>query len=260
MITSTSNERVKEARKLHQRRHRQASGLLLLEGLRLINDAAQSGAQITQLFYDPAQVAATPAASSLLASLRQRDSEAIPCAPTVIAALADTVTPQGMIAVVALPKLPMPTAPTFTLILDQVRDPGNAGTLLRSAEAAGVELVIFASDAVDPFNEKTLRAGMGAHFRLPIRMVQHWADVQQYLHPQQQLFLAAGHTTTSYDQIDWRAPACLIIGGEANGASAAAQRQATPIAIPMRAPVESLNAAMAGAIILFEAARQRRNR
>jgi RNA methyltransferase, TrmH family len=260
MIASMSNQRVKEARKLHERRQRATTGRLLLEGVRLINDAWQSGTQPDVLFYLPELVNITPLAAQLLAKLTHAGVETIACTPEVFATLTETVTPQGLVAVVPLPSLPLPQPATFTLILDQVRDPGNAGTLLRSAEAAGVELVLCAPGTVDPFNEKVVRAGMGAHFRLPLRVCPQWQAVRELLHPQQQLYLAEAKATVDYDQVDWSIPVVLIVGGEAEGASAEAHQLATPITIPMQGTVESLNAAIAGAVMLFEAARQRRVR
>ncbi len=168
-ITSTSNPRVKEARKLQERRHRQASGRLLLEGVRLVGDALQSGAVAEQVFYVAESLQAHPVGQQLLAQLQAAGVECLACTPAVFASLAETVTPQGLAAIVFLPQLIPPAELTFTLILDGVRDPGNAGTLLRSAEAAGVELVLFGPQTVDPYNDKVVRAGMGAHFRLPLR-------------------------------------------------------------------------------------------
>jgi TrmH family RNA methyltransferase len=182
----------------------------------------------------------------------------LPCSLSVFATLVETITPQGIAAVVVQPQLPLPAQPTLILVLDQLRDPGNAGTLLRSGEAAGVDLVLFAPGTVDPFNDKVVRAAMGAHFRLPLRSCADWAAVQSLLPAAAPCYLAAAAAQLSYDRVDWRQPAVLIIGGEATGASPMAQTLAQPISIPMHGQVESLNAAMAGAVMLFEAARQRR--
>jgi len=258
VITSTSNPRVKEARKLQERRHRQVSGRLLLEGVRLVGDALQSGVGVEQVFYVPESLQTNAVGQQLLDQLQRTDVECLACTPAVFATLAETVTPQGLAVVVPLPQLTPPTQPTFTLILDGVRDPGNAGALLRSAEAAGVELVLFGPETVDPYNDKVVRAGMGAHFRLPLRTCPDWAAVQQWLAPTQQIYVAEGRASLAYDQVDWRPPVALVVGGEAEGAGAAARAVATPIQIPMQGQVESLNAAVAGAIILFEVARQRR--
>lgn len=257
MITSTSNQRIKEVRKLLQRRQREATGRLLLEGVRLISDACQSQAALELVFYAPELTTTNPTADTLLRTIATQ-VECLPCSRAVFASLVETVTPQGIAAVVALPNLPLPAQRTFTLLLDQVRDPGNAGTLLRSAEAAGVELVIFAPDTVDPFNDKVVRAGMGAHFRLPLRSCDDWSAVQALLPLAAPCYLATADAPLTYDAVDWQESSVLIIGGEADGASAMARTLAQPINIPMLGKVESLNAAVAGAVILFEAARQRR--
>jgi TrmH family RNA methyltransferase len=258
MITSTSNSRLKAARQLLQRRRHGAEEPLLLEGVRLIRDALQSGAHPTHLFYTPQALLANSTVARLVKQVEQMQIECLACTPEAFSTLSNTITPQGIAAVFPLPNLPLPIAPTLTLVLDRVRDPGNAGALLRSAEAAGVELVIFAADTVAPFHDKVVRAGMGAHFRLPLRTCSQWEQVRQLVGETSTWFLASATAPQWYDQVDWRCPSVLVIGGEANGASVAAHRSAQPIAIPMHGSVESLNAAVAGAVILFEAARQRR--
>jgi TrmH family RNA methyltransferase len=258
MITSINNQRLKAAGKLNHKRHRDASGLLLVEGVRLIHDAWQSGVRPELVFSVPAQMAANEAGGKLLHLMMQAQVECLACTPAVFARLVETVTPQGIAAVAPLPRLPLPADPTLTLVLDQVRDPGNAGTLLRSAEAAGVSQVLFAPNTVDPFNDKVLRAGMGAHFRLPLRASPSWAELEALLAPTPQRYLADARATLAYDQVNWRKPSALIISGETASASPEARRLAQPVAIPMHGAAESLNAAVAGAVILFEAARQRR--
>lgn len=258
MITSTNNQHIKEARKLQNRRHRQVTGCLLLEGVRLIGDALQSGCLPELVFFVPALMAEHPQGEQLVTRVQATGIECLACTEPVFASLAETVTPQGVAAVVRMPQLATPPAPTFTLLLDGVRDPGNAGTLLRSAEAAGVELVLFGPETVDAFNDKVVRAGMGAHFRVPLRTCPDWSAVQKWLTAAQQLYVAQADAATAYDGVDWRQPVAVVIGSEATGPSQAARAAAQPIAIPMQGKVESLNAAIAGAIILFEAARQRR--
>lgn len=259
MITSVQNARIKAARKLSERKERYATGLMLAEGVRLIGDAWQSGVRPAAIFYEPEGVAANPAAAQLLAELAAAGCECLPCAPAVFETLTETVTPQGLVAMLPLPlQRPLPQPLDFALVLDGVRDPGNAGALLRSAAAAGAQVAIFGPGCVDPFNDKVLRAGMGAHFRLPLRVCPQWSQVRQALGGQMQFYLAQADAALTYDAVDWRQPCALVVGGEAGGAGAEAKAEATAIAIPMQQAVESLNAAVAGAIILFEAARQRR--
>lgn len=258
MITSLDNPRIKEVRKLQRRRHRHQSGTFLIEGVRLVSDALQSQAHFHQVYFAPELVANNASAQHLLAQLDAAQISYVACSTAVFHALTETVTPQGIAAVTALPYLPLPMPVTLCLVLDQVRDPGNAGTLMRAAEAAGVELVILGPETVDPFNDKVVRAGMGAHFRLPLRSCPTWPEITALLPPELPYYLAQANAARAYDIVNWRQPAALVVGGEAAGASADAYRLAHPIAIPMQGRVESLNAAMAGAIILFEAARQRR--
>lgn len=259
MITSLDNSRIKEARKLQRRRQRHKSNALLLEGVRLVRDAWQSGAELREVYVAPELVADNAEAQQLLTTLTAATVDLLPCSAAVLTSLTETVTPQGVVAVVTLPDLPLPATMDFVLILDQVRDPGNAGTLLRAAEAAGVKLALFGPETVDPYNDKVLRAGMGAHFRLPLRLCHDWSAIQSLLPAGMAIYLAQADAPLAYDAADWGASVALVVGGEADGASAAAYAAAQPIAIPMHGQVESLNAAMAGTVILFEAARQRRS-
>ena len=256
-IASKDNPRIKAARRLQQRRERLDRRALLLEGVRLVADAWAAGVRPLTVFHDPAALRATAAGLALLRDMEQAGVETWSCTPAVFAELSETVTPQGIAAIVPLPDLPVPALPTLALVLDGVRDPGNAGTLLRSAEAVGVEFVLFGPGTVDAFNGKVVRAAMGAHMRLPLREFATWEALRGALPPAMPLYVAEMEAALTYDAVRWREPAALIVGGEAEGPSAEARAAATAIRIPMRAPVESLNAAMAGTIVLFEAARQR---
>ncbi|MEZ4675317.1 MAG: RNA methyltransferase [Caldilineaceae bacterium] len=258
MITSLDNAQVKEARKLQRRRQRQRTGTCLVEGVRLVRDARTSGAVVHRLFYAPPLIAANASALALIAACEADHVPLLACSVEVFQSLTETVTPQGVAAIIAIPQLPLPQSLQFVLILDQLRDPGNAGTLLRTAEAAGIGLAIFGPETVDAFNDKVVRAGMGAHFRLPLRTCATWDEIHALLGPTPRYYVAEAHATMLYTDVDWMVPCALIVGGEAAGASAAVAKFAQPVAIPMPSQVESLNAAVAGAVILFEAARQRR--
>lgn len=256
MLTSPDNPKVKLARALLERKGREQQGRCLAEGVRLIEDAVRAGLTPALLFYT-AQATTQPRANQLIASVEQAGTPVMELAPAVFAALTDTVTSQGVIAVLPLPQLPPPAAPRLALVLDQVRDPGNMGTILRSAEAAGVDLVLLPPGCTDPWSPKVVRAGMGAHFRLPI-LAGDWPVLAHHL-AGRPVWLAEAQGAVAYDRVDWTVPSVLVIGGETTGLSAEAGRLATGrVAIPMAGPVDSLNAAMAATVILFEAARQRR--
>ena len=257
MIISKDNNRIKDARKLHERSHRQQRRQLLIEGVRLVADAWYSGVRPVLAFYD-GQDPARGAAWEWVEMLEGSGVECLACSTAVFASLSNTITPQGIAAVVPLVEIAPPAQPTLALVLDRLADPGNAGTLLRTAEAAGVEIVIFGPQTVDPYNDKVVRAGMGAHFRLPLHICADWQSVLNLLPITMPFYLAEALGSMVYDAVDWRQPSALIIGGQAEGASPQARSRARPITIPMIGQIESLNAAMAGAGILFEAARQRR--
>jgi len=252
MITSTDNPKVKLARSLLERRGREKQGLCLVEGVRLIEDAMRAGARPALIFF------VRSAQATLFAAVKTEKVPALELAPEVFETLSDTVTSQGVIAVLPIPTMPPPRAPTLALVLDQVRDPGNLGTILRSAAAAGADLVILTHGCADPWNPKTLRAGMGAHFRLSLQARIGWPEISQRS-AGMQTWVADIRGNKAYDQVDWNRPSVLIIGGETEGFSSEAIRLATGrLAIPMCNQVDSLNAAMAATVVLFEAARQRR--
>ncbi|HLU08834.1 MAG TPA: RNA methyltransferase, partial [Oceanobacillus sp.] len=142
-------------------------------------------------------------------------------------------------------------------ILDNLRDPGNMGTILRTAAAAGVEVVLLSPGSVDAYNPKVLRGGMGAHFRIPV-LEASWTRIAVYCRDLT-VYLADMQGDVTYDAADWQQAWALIIGSEAHGESEEASALARQrVYIPMVSETESLNAAVAAGIILFEAARQRR--
>lgn len=254
MIESVQNPKVKLARALRRRREREREGKLFVEGLRLVGDALASGSAPDLLFYTQ------PALADERVQTLVTDYAAVAweVSEGVMQAMAETISPQGIAAIVPLPNLPWPVRPTLLLIAAHLRDPGNLGTLLRAAAAAGVEGLLAPRGTVDPWGDKALRAGMGAHFRLPIRAGLSWEACLPHLEGLT-VRLADAHGSLPYDATDWTHPSALIVGGEAEGAGdAAAQRANEIIAIPMAQAVESLNAAVAGSVVLFEAFRQRR--
>jgi TrmH family RNA methyltransferase len=143
-------------------------------------------------------------------------------------------------------------------VVDAVQDPGNLGTLLRSAEAVGVAQVLCARGTVDAYSPKVVRAAMGAHLRLAIEQDLSWDEIGAQLTSVDHIYAAEAGARMPYYAADWRQPSALIIGNEAHGLSEEARSHATKlISIPMRGRAESLNAGVAGSIILFEALRQR---
>jgi RNA methyltransferase, TrmH family len=256
-ISSLHNERVKLVYALQtQGKSRRKERRCVLEGVRLIGDALAVGVQPDFIFYTSDAVSGDQPGARLLAGLRDRGVECIEVSPEVMGHLSDTQTPQGLIAIVPLPDLTPPTRIDLILILDGVADPGNMGTILRTAAAAGVDGVVLAPYCVDPFNPKVLRSGMGAHFRVPI-VRKTWKDISEE-YAGLTFYLADAESTVAYYGVDWTKPSALIVGGEARGAESEAEALAQKIvSIPMVNGVESLNAAIAAGVILFEIRRQR---
>jgi RNA methyltransferase, TrmH family len=247
MITSPHNPRVKLVRALQDRaRTRRKEGKIVLEGARLIQDALAQGHAAEFLFYTPDSEALLPPGTP--------HSEAV--SPEIMRYMSDTQQPQGLLGVFPLPALALPQPAQHVLILDGIRDPGNLGTILRAAAASGAQAMLLSPDCVDAYNPKVLRAGMGAHFRIALATLD-WPDMAAYFAPLH-VYLADSTGELRYDQVDWREDWALIVGSEAHGAgSQATQLAQTRITIPMHASTESINAAMAASVILFEAQRQR---
>jgi TrmH family RNA methyltransferase len=265
MITSLSNPKIKLVQGLQSRRRtRYREQRLVAEGTRLVQEALTAGLAPDLVLYT-VDWGDTPAGAALLESLVEPAVLALPVSQEVMAGCSDTETPQGVLAVLPFPRHRIPSEPSLVLVVDQVRVPGNLGTILRTAAAAAVELVLLPPGTVDPFNPKVVRGGMGAHFRLPILQLD-WAGLEKQL-VGLDVWLAAAGGGTRYDQVNWTRPVALIVGGEASGAGDRAARLATGDAgperfggrvhVPMPGGMESLNAGVAAGVLLFEIVRQR---
>lgn len=256
MITSASNEKIKFARSLARKKERVAAQQFLLEGTRLIQEAQRAGANPALVFYERSAFQNDARLRSMIVAWERAKREVYEVSVQVLRALSDTETPQGIAAVFSLPKISPSPNPQLTLILDRVRDPGNVGTMLRTAWAANVNSVLLAPETADAFNPKVVRAAMGAHFHLPIASAS-WDEIAEQLQNVSHVYLSDAASEISYTRADWSPPCALIVGGEAQGASADARKLATAtISIPMPGSAESLNAAVAAGILLFEAVRR----
>ena len=256
-IRSPSNPLVRQVRQLAQRKHREEQGAFLLEGERLVGDALANGVQPrTLLVREDFQ----PHSPEMAAVLETHAPRVRIIERAVFDGALDVITPQGIAAVVPLPDPRAAIGPfRYGLLLDGVSDPGNVGTLLRSAAAAGTEVVMAAPGTADLWSPKVVRAAMGAHFRL--RLVREDEKIDHQAASVAVRVIADANAGRDYTDADLSGSLLIIVGSEAHGASTNAVELAnTVVRIPMAAGVESLNAAVAGSIILFEAARQRRER
>jgi TrmH family RNA methyltransferase len=183
-------------------------------------------------------------------------------AEALVASLSDARTPQGL---VALAERPQPAVERIfagtplVLVADAVQDPGNLGALLRSAEAAGATGALLTTGCADPFSWKALRGSMGSAFRLPLATgLALEAALERLAARGVVVYATAADGEKRYDEADLRGPVAVVVGSEGRGLAPATQRQASArLRVPLAAPVESLNVAVAAALVLFEAARQR---
>jgi TrmH family RNA methyltransferase len=206
------------------------------------------------------EILASSKRGSVLLERLEAFERAYEAAPQVIKAAAATKTPAGVVMAVPEPQ-PIPlseaAAANPLLMLDGIADAGNAGTILRTAAAAGLDIVIFAGETVDPFGAKTVRSAMGAHFRVHVLQAS-WAELGILLSKYEQVVGAAAASEGSLYDVNWKLHTALIIGSEAHGLSASGSGYATRLArVPMANEIESLNAAAVAAIMLFEAKRIR---
>lgn len=259
MITSLRNPKIQYVRSLVSRRQlRQEEDACVIEGVRLNEEALASGWIPRLVLFSP-QLAER--GRQIVTEYTRRQVETLEISPDLMKKIGETETPQGLLGIFPRQSLPLPDRLDFVLIADAVRDPGNLGALLRSAAAAGVQAVFLTPGTTDAFAPKVLRAGMGAHFRLPIHSL-GWEQLPELLktrsRPPAKIYLAEAGSGAAYWQVDLTQPLALVVGGEAEGASPAARQAADgSITIPMPGKSESLNAAIAASILLFEVIRQR---
>ncbi len=256
MITSSQNPKIKLVRALSWNpKDRLDAGAFIAEGVRLIEEAFNANWPFRFILHTEGL---NPRARALVLQLISKGVESELISESLLHTISETETSQGILAVLDYHLLSIQRPLDFVLIPDSVRDPGNLGTLLRTASAAGVQAVLVPPETTDPFAPKVVRAGMGAHFRLPIQALS-WEEIQRFSESAKLAVYLADMNGASCWETDFRKPLALIVGGEAEGASNTARRLATArISIPMPGKAESLNAGVAGAVLMFEVVRQRK--
>jgi len=258
IITSSKNQHIQFVRELLAKRSaRENSGLFIVEGVRLAEEAVNSAVPARLVLYSEA---CSERGRELVRQAGLTSDQVYQVKNDVLAALSDTETSQGLLMVMPVSPIGLPKVVDFLLVIDQVRDPGNLGTILRSAVAAGVQGVYCTPGSVDVWSPKVVRSAMGAHFHLPI-LGAGWEEVLAYCKEQPAaltIFLAESGGGTSLWQADLKKPLALVIGGEAEGATQQVKQGVDVfLNIPMPGGFESLNAAVAASILMFEVVRQR---
>jgi TrmH family RNA methyltransferase len=258
MLTSLKNPLVKQLKQLHRAKGRHEQQQLLLEGTHLLQEALAAELELVTLCYTDDWQARYPQVWQQAIARTQR-CEVV--SPEVLKAMATTVNPDGVVATAERDRTQMlPPVQTLGLVLETLQDPGNLGTLIRTAAAVGIEGLWMSADSVDLDHPKVLRASAGQWFRLPmgstddvVGQVKQWRS-----HPNRQVVATVPTATQVYWDVDFTVPTLLLMGNEGAGLSDALAAQAdVSVTIPQAAGVESLNVAIAAAVIMYEIYRQR---
>jgi TrmH family RNA methyltransferase len=260
MITSIKNPQVQFVRALlTQKKHRDEAGAFVVEGVRLAEEALAAHYTPTLALYSTAM---SERGKALLASL-DKSAAVEEIDAELLNRISATETSQGLLIVFRKKGFSGRAADEPVLVLDLMRDPGNLGTILRSASTFGFARVILTPGSVDPFSPKVLRAGMGAQFKLPVDFMSA-EEIRQFCKSGAKkalnICLADAAAQSNCWQIDFTLPLCLIIGSEAFGVTPEIRLIVdTSVLIPMQANNESLNAAMSANILMYEVYRQRKS-
>lgn len=257
MITSTANHQVKQVIQLNKRgKHRNAQDVFVVEGTKMFLEAPRE--RLEKVYFSESYVER---------QLKGRMVEDIPCEiveDSVFKSMCDTQTPQGVLCLVkqyhySLKELLQKENPLL-LVLESIQDPGNMGTMIRTAEGVGIDGVILSSDCVDMYNPKTIRSTMGSIYRVPFFMAKDLTEVLGELKRAGICtFAACLGENRSYEEEDYTKGTAFLLGNEGNGISPELASCAdTLIRIPMEGKLESLNVSVASAVLLYEAYRQRR--
>lgn len=262
MITSTANRQIKYVNALLKKaKVRREEQLFVAEGVRMCREIPT---ERIRALYISESFRKNPAC----AALTERAGQVEVVTDTVFAALSDTRTPQGVLALAEqrhyhpeeLTAAGLDGSAPLLLVLEQLQDPGNLGTILRAGEGAGVTGILMDAGTADIYNPKVVRSTMGSLFRVPFAYVEDLGETLVMLRRKGiRLFAAHLQGSRDYDREDYRGATAFLIGNEANGLSDRTASEAdVRIRIPMLGRVESLNAAVAASVLMFEAARQRR--
>jgi TrmH family RNA methyltransferase len=253
---------VRRLRRLVTKRSlRWSEGVCVLEGPDLIEAALASNIEFEGLYVDVAS-ASSDVYASLLRRAHDKGVRVFALATGVLEKIADAQTPQPLLATVRLPLTALAEVAVegLVLVLHDVRDPGNAGTIVRAADAAGASAVIFSGQSVDPFNPKALRASAGSVFHVPVCVSSLEKALGHFGSGGARILAAVVRGGTSHRNTDFSVPTVVVIGNEATGLDETSVALCdASLSIPMEGSSESLNAAIAASLIAFEALYQRQD-
>ena len=262
MLTSTENPKVKYFNSLRSNKPRKTSGKFLVEGLHLVSEAIQAGLLDRVIYSD--KILETSEGKNLIGKIISSGIPSEEANEKVIRHLSDVETPQGIIASVK-PKIPdlgslFEKADPLIIVACGIQDPGNLGTIIRTADAAGCSGIILSQGTVNPYNDKVIRASSGSIFHLNIVKIDDIIEVVSALKRRGiKVISTLVGAEKEYYSVDYSGPVAVMIGSESRGLPSEIERLSdVSVSIPMIGKAESLNAAVSCAIVLYEALRQRR--
>ncbi|MGM0446174.1 MAG: TrmH family RNA methyltransferase [Bacillota bacterium] len=255
-ITSIKNNKIKSLRKLYQKKYRKEKGQFILEGLRLSRGSYKAGADIDTIFLTRDYYNSIKNQPFII----DNQQKLVFVSKDLIEEVADTENPQEIITVVNKPNYDQKAvfSKEYILVLDRVQDPGNMGTIIRTAVAAGFQSIIITKGSVDIFNLKVLRSTVGAIYSIPFIKDVELNQLKSMLKDKKQNIYAADlNTDMYYNRLKYKTPLSLIIGNEARGIRAELLDLADQkVKIPIRGDIESLNAAVAAGLMMYEILRK----
>jgi TrmH family RNA methyltransferase len=261
-VTSFSNPLVKHARSLREKKHRRAEGLFLAEGLRILTEAREAGVLPERVFFSDAS---HPLLRALIAAVEAAGGDAVETSEDILHKISGKENPQAVIGVyrqfdTSLARINREAAPLW-IAAQALRDPGNLGTILRTGDAVGAGGLILIDDTVDPFSVEAVRASMGALFTQTIAIAR-WDEFVDWLRAGPgQLVGTSLNTDSDYQAPLYQAPTFLLVGNESQGLPTAYEAECDLLVkIPMLGKADSLNAAVATAVMAYEVLNQRRHK
>ncbi|MDJ0557090.1 MAG: RNA methyltransferase [Microcoleaceae cyanobacterium MO_207.B10] len=256
MLTSVQNPLVKQIRKLHQSKGRREQQLFLLEGTHLLEEACNTDYPLVNVFCTPEWQEKHLSLWNLICQ-KAKQTELV--TDRVLKALSTTVNPDGIVATALPAQTNKVKITSLGVALEKLQDPGNFGTIIRTATAVGVDGIWLSRDSVDLYHPKVVRASAGVWFRLPMAITQDLkSEVEQLQNQGVQIVATVPDASINYWEIDLRKPTLILLGNEGGGLSHDLLSLANYSAkIPLSNGVESLNVAISSALILYEARRQR---
>jgi RNA methyltransferase, TrmH family len=263
-ITSFSNPLIRQAVEITSVRQRSGREFFIAEGPHLVAAAIEAGAFFKEVFYT-AGFSGTKDGARLLAALENavnKPTMLIELPEPLFAKISDTETPQGILAIISLETVKLCSldlsASPLIAVCDGIQDPGNLGTIIRVSDAAGADAVVVLPGSCDPYSPKVVRASAGSIFNLPVILCRREELIDYLSENSIKLYVANAKAERSIYETDLREPCALAFGNEARGISSLLQERADgAIKIPILGKAESLNAAVAASICLYEAVRQR---